>query len=680
MKDNNKSYKRGVQAAYYWNKAAGLYILNSREVLQVGNDCYYNVLLPAAWCLNIEEQKWEGRTIKELWQTLEQIAQDLELKAQGDKATRLCVFVDSFRVSFEYLKEGREFLDIVAKDWGKPIKALDSSGIEFRSLDDYRGQEEVQNLEPMDIINISPSTPLTPQELHKIATNSTAIMEYIQKHIKLYNGAANIALTSVRTKATMKHELYNKQNRANTVKLFDKLTLEPEEYKHCLAAMWGGFSYTNPKHESMLCSNIRAYDINSDYLAQQFCRLMPMDKRDTYKNPKGSILKDILRMSTAAGVPILSIVYVEAENIKTNNTELAFLINAEDRFKCEGIKEHQGHIIEAKKLAGWMSILDYHLISTFYKTDSTKLTIKEAIVFNSGLMPNAFINEALRRYKAKTAMKGDKEADPATYADHKSNINAGFGIHAQSILKDSWKLYKGNWGPIHKNDQDITKEMGRKYGRFQWLPWGVFISAWARFQLLSTISQAIRGQSDWLTADTDSCYFINPDSVAKYVIAEINKQTRQSMLWAMDERNKQGGNYKVEDWELRDSKGNLHSLGAFEIDGEYNKAKSLHAKCHLFQDKAGEWKLTLAGTPNKPAKQFITATPNPWATFDSGLILPASPQGKCIDKPLQASDPTQKLPPIYYKDRDGKQCTIELHAFFVRLFVPFSLSTIEQDI
>jgi len=690
IKTMGLSYKRfgKGRGVHYINAPAGLYIAYSQTVLPMARD-FGKCLVPFAWCLKVGDYMAEGRTVGELWQELDDIAAQLELDA---KTKRLAVYVEDLSTVFQSLRMMQAFPEVLAKGYNKPLKAMKDNGIEFRSLSDYRGQEEVQNFREFKTDDaIGPDTPLKFEEVLQIKMNACAIVDYVQQHIDIYKGIGRISLTMVaRTRGITKHDMYDKDNREAMTKLFKTLELSPETYRECLEALWGGFAYTPDMAAGCIFENLEAYDENSAYLAQMYVRPMPMHLIKTYKEPGPEVCQWIKESRMRGGTSILSIVYLSIDGLEVGEHGIATLLERHAKNE-RGLECNQGHILNAEHLECWCTNLDLFLIELLYKVDSIK--ILKAHIFAADLLPNCMIKSLLDKYKIKTMNKGDEAMrHSAIYLDAKSSLGAAFGVHAMNIIKDEYKYTKTlhtnrdgqtvwDWtwvtdkGEEAYKDSKIRKEMEKSRGRFQWLPAGIFIAAWARFCLVSTIySVCTKTTTRVLTDDTDSAYFYNMTEEARAIIDKYNARLREHLTFVTAERNSRGGEFKEEDWELKDAKGNLHSLGAFEPDGKYAKAKSLHAKCHLFQKPDGSYKLTLAGQPNDKALEYLLEQPDPFAAFSAGLVIPAERSGKYLDTYIESPQPFA----VSFKDRDGKINMLIMQHTIARKPISFSVDDVED--
>ena len=690
IKEMGLSYKRfgKGRGVHYLNAPAGLYIAYSQTVLPMARD-FGKCLVPFAWCLKVGEYMTSGRTIGELWEELDTIAVELELDA---KTKRLAVYVEDLSTVFQSLRMMQAYPEVLAKGYNKPLKAMKDNGVEFRSLSDYRGQEEVQNFKEFKTDEaIGPDTPLKFEEVLQIKMNACAIVDYVQQHIDMYDGIGKMALTMVgRLRSITKHDMYNKDNREAITKLFKTLELKPETYRECLEALWGGFAYTPDMAAGCIFENIEAYDENSAYLAQMYAQPMPMHLIKTYKEPGPEVCKWIEDSKTEGGISILSIIYISIDGLEVGEHGIATLLERHAKNE-KGLETNQGHILSAEHLECWCTSLDLFLIKLLYKVDSIK--ILKAHIFAADLLPNCMVKSLLDKYKIKTINKGDEAMKhSAIYLDAKSSLGAGFGVHAMNIIKDEYtyaqttyttrsgQTIKGwTWvtdkGEEEYKDSKIRKEMNKTRGRFQWLPWGIFIAAWARFCLVTTIySVCTKTNTRILTDDTDSAYFYNMTKEARTIIDKYNARLRKQMQTVTAERNRRGGEFKEEDWELKDAKGNLHSLGAFEPDGTYIKAKSLHAKCHLFKEPDGSYKLTLAGQPNDKAIAYLLEQPDPFAAFSKGLVIPAERSGKYLDTYIESPLPFA----VTFTDRDGNANTLVMQHAIARKPIAFSVDDVED--
>lgn len=149
---------------------------------------------------------------------------------------------------------------------------------------------------------------------------------------------------------------------------------------------------------------------------------------------------------------------------------------------------------------------------------------------------------------------------------------------AQNPLKISFDFFDNDF---HLREIDPAKELA-KYNRNAFLvyQWGVFCTSWARFELQKMISIAgdgVKTESCFVYADTDSVkYTGNIDK-------GLEEYNRRQM-----EISKSNGAY------AEDKNGNIHYMGVFEREADYDKFRTWGAKRYCYEQN-GELFVTTAG-------------------------------------------------------------------------------------
>lgn len=234
-----------------------------------------------------------------------------------------------------------------------------------------------------------------------------------------------------------------------------------------------------------------------------------------------------------------------------------------------------GRILYAQYLETTITDIDYDIISAMYEWENP--CIFDSWYARYGDLPLQFTDVIKEMYRDKTALKGDKEKE-ILYEKIKSMINALYGMTAQNPLKLSFDFFNNDY---HLKELDPPEEL-RRYNKKAFLvyQWGVWVTAWARWELQLMIDNAgdgVHTESAFIYTDTDSVKFIG--DISEKLDQYNNRQIEQSVSTNA---------YAI------DSKGITHYMGVYEVEKTYDRFITWGAKRYAF-DLDGETYVTTAG-------------------------------------------------------------------------------------
>lgn len=263
--------------------------------------------------------------------------------------------------------------------------------------------------------------------------------------------------------------------------------------------------------------------------------------------------------------------------------------------KCWNIRGgvyDNGRILGADHFETTLTDIDFRIVVSMYKING--VSISDAWFARYGYLPDEFRNLICQYYEIKTALKGD-DSQKVYYDKVKNKINALYGMTAQNPVKED--IIYAQWEEVEQyylrhpdefapapganfipNDNKTPEEMLAKYNRRAFLvyQWGVWVTAHARRELQEMIDLA---GDNFVYTDTDSVKYIGEIDMSEY-----NNRITQ--------RSKNNGACAV------DSKGNLHCMGVYEREDDYERFVTLGAKKYGY-DQFGECHVTCAGVNKK---------------------------------------------------------------------------------
>jgi len=228
-------------------------------------------------------------------------------------------------------------------------------------------------------------------------------------------------------------------------------------------------------------------------------------------------------------------------------------------------------------------------------------------------MPTPFIRGILDLYEKKTILKGDK-AHALDYMIAKNMLNAGYGMTVTNIIRMILE-YSNEYGFLAPEPPSLVDEIekyNKKYNRFLYYPWGVWVTAHVRRTLYRTI--LVVG-SDYVYSDTDSVKCLNQAAHTK-VFETYNSFIMESIQKAVARTR-----IPYEKFAPTNSKGKSFPIGQWEFEGTYDRFKTLGRKRYLV-DESGKLSITVAGL-NKGAIEYINRDGNAFEEFKDGMEIPA---------------------------------------------------------
>ena len=167
----------------------------------------------------------------------------------------------------------------------------------------------------------------------------------------------------------------------------------------------------------------------------------------------------------------------------------------------------------------------------------------------------------------------------------KEMVNAVYGMMVMALIRPELIFDEESNEVLLSEEADLEKQLKAStknpYLAYQW---GVWITAWARWDL----EQGIRiAGEDFVYADTDSVKFLGEHDFTAY-----NEEAKARSL-------KHGAFAK-------DPAGNTHYMGVFEDEGVYEEFKTMGAKKYAYR-KDGKLGVTISGVGKKLGAEELEA-------------------------------------------------------------------------
>lgn len=569
-----------------------------------------------------------GRTWHEWLQAVYVIAGELQLGA--DK--KLIIFVHNLSYEFNWIRKYFNWERVFAIEKRKPLECYAECGIVFRcsyllsgeSLEQVGNKISVQKkVGQLDYKLIRHSnTPLTDEELEYCIYDVIVVMEYIKQQIELNGGRiTKIPLTKtgyVRNYCRKECLPSNSGGWFRYRRLMKNLTITPAEYLLLHAAFQGGFTHACARKSHRVFKNVASYDFTSSYPAVMVLEKFPMSRAYSAVIKTPEELHRYLKMYCCL---FRITIYNLDEKLTADHP-----ISAS---RCDEIEDDildNGRIVSAGRVTLVMTDVDFRIFEKFYTCDS--YTITDFHYYYKGYLPTPFIRSILGLYKDKTELKGvkGKEHD---YMLSKELLNSAYGMIVTNIIRDEI-TYDDEWTVTPVSDvSDKLNKYNESKKRFLYYPWGVWVTAYARYNLFTAIEAC---GPDYIYADTDSIKLTNADKY-KHYFEEYNER-----ILGKIKRSSAHHNLSEELYMPKTIKGDTKVIGQWDYEGTYTRFKTLGAKRYMTEDAEG-LSIIVSGINKNTALPYILKYTDPFKAFNNNMYIPPEYTGKnihtYIDEPIQ---------------------------------------------
>lgn len=569
-----------------------------------------------AWCFGVNGRVVYGRTWTEFIELIDNIVKIFDIAPNR----MMLVYIHNLGYEFQFFRKLFEWIKVFAVDTRKPVYATTSFGIEFRCsniLSGYKLETVGKNLNKYKVDKLvgdldykllrHTKTPLTDKELQYLYHDVFIVMSYIQEEIEYCGSIIKIPLTSTGYVRELTRERCLKgSDRFKYVNMIKHLTVTPEEYLFMRRTYMGGFTHANVQHVGDIIYNVDSYDFTSSYPAVMLSELYPMSKPFKVKIKNKEHLKKCLRKYCCMFEIILT--NVESKVLYEN------YISSSKCFILENPLLNNGRVYKADRLGLYVTELDFKIITQMYSFKELK--IGTFYCMYKGYLPKPIIEVILELYNAKTKLKGVAGSE-AEYLRSKERLNSLYGMEVTDIYRvidgyenNSW--YREN--PILKDEID---KYNNNRNRFLYYAWGVWVTAYARYNLFTGINEC---KEDYRYSDTDSIKIVNSHKHQSY-FERYNKEVYNKCVRCLKHYGLDINLLKPQTIE-----GIEKVIGVWDYEGRYTRFKTLGAKRYIYE-KDGDIHITIAGVNKSAGKKFLLTTfkthDNIFMNFKEDLYFPA---------------------------------------------------------
>ena len=566
-----------IGARDYWKECSGYDI----ETTRISDYAFmYH------WQWSMGKRVFLGRT----WKQYETWCEALQKYLKRYKL-RLLVWVANLGHEFAFLQYRHKWSSVFAKTATKPLKAA-TGKIEFRECLTISGAGGLENL----------AKNYCTTKKQKNDLDYAKIRNHYSKLNKIEKGycIADVAILSewaAYMYTTYIHEPGDKMPMTQTgicrkavddaaratgsyaqikeaVKnLYPK---KKEQYDYLMYHLFrGGFTHANAYWASSddvneIVPNVIGFDYTSSYPAVMLqsaykypvARFVPIELEHDGKQITDS------RLNLDKNALIITIRFrgLKPRSMHTIESDHK-IINAKG-FAPEGVYLDNGRVICAESMTVCLTELDYIIYTWFYKWESIEIINCQCAP--KGNLPKYLTKPLLAAYVKKCQLKAADMDHTPEYQNAKAIVNSFYGMCVQRLVFVDWYFdpedHKRPWHdrvskvPYWRQIQD---KLLSPY-------WGIWVTAWARYKLLSVVHQLDPDKSYFnvVYCDTDSIYMIDTPR-GRQIIKEHNAEIAK---------------YNAElPQECRGKKNGKGALGCFDpIDnGVHYRFKTLGAKRYI---------------------------------------------------------------------------------------------------
>ena len=589
--------KEGKSTIRYLNSANAFDIETSSFYDNNGNKraCMYLFM----FC--IDGTTFYGRT----WAEFRWVLQELQIRYQLDYYKRMVIYVHNLAYEFQFLINRAKLYKIFARKKRHPIKCLVEEGLEFRCSYFLSGLSLAKTAEEITDINIEKKegdldyrkirhqlTPLTDDELQYGEYDVLCVYHFIRGEIKKNGDITKVPLT--KTGYVRKYCREYIRTHTNYGRYREKILKEAPTDKELFIllnrAFAGGYTHANCNYIFDEVENVYSIDFTSSYPTQMIAHKFPRGK--FIKRNVISIEQFYEFINTYACV-----FEIKLKNVTSKTAHHIWSVS-----KCKyGTTKHynavndNGRIVCSDEIYTYMTDVDFINFSKFYKFEIEEINNMWCTYYS--YLPKQLIECVLKFYGDKTTLKGVIGKEDF-YLIAKGMLNALYGMCVTNPINDDILFDDEEWKEIEPDMEDALEKAYNNQNQFLCYQWGVWITAWARYELLSGVLEI---NDDVLYCDTDSIKFVNYNKHKKY-IEDYNRKVGEKLKTTLD--------YYDIDFNLtrpKTIKGKEKPLGVWDCEFDfdekgkaipsYDKFKTLGAKRYM-TEKGGKLHMTVSGLSN----------------------------------------------------------------------------------
>lgn len=171
-------------------------------------------------------------------------------------------------------------------------------------------------------------------------------------------------------------------------------------------------------------------------------------------------------------------------------------------------------------------------------------------------------------------------------------FNSIYGMCVTNEIRDNVIYNNIEWDEVELTNEEIIEKLNeQKENPFLSYSYGVWVTAYARYNLLSNL---VKLDNKVIYSDTDSLKLEEGFDIK--VIEDYNKNVIEKIKKVSNDLK-----IPIEKFSPLDKDGKAHTIGLFDFDGFYKEFKTLGAKKYSYIDKDNNIHITVSGVPKKGA-------------------------------------------------------------------------------
>lgn len=606
-------HKKGTQKKYF---SSVLSFDIETSSLEIEGEKVSNMYI---WQVAYQDNVLYGR----YWKDFISFIAKLHARKQTTQNNRIIIYVHNLSYEFQFIYKFFPWLDVFAISERKPIYACTSFGIEFRCsfiLSGYKLETLAKNLHDkkysklvgeLDYTLIRHNdTELTKNELDYCFNDVLIVTQYIKEQIEEYGDITKVPLTQTgKVRNYVKKECFKNPSYKYFIK---DLTLERVEYENLLLCYSGGFTHSSVLNTDVVIENVSSYDFTSSYPYVMLSEKYPIGKGKKV---------EITSINQALG---LLVNYCCLFTARFTGVKPKFVYESILQYsKCYDVENpilNNGRIVSCDKCTIVLNEIDFYNLNNFYTFEH--IEVSDFYVYEKDYLPREIIESILTLYEKKTELKG-VEGKEKEYLNSKEMLNSIYGMCVTNTMKEHIIFDGVEWKKDTSfNINESIDKYNNDKSRFLFYPWGVWVTSYARRNLLNGVLNIGR---DYIYSDTDSIKLTNRENHLEY-FTQYNDLVKEK-LYNMCKH------YDIDfsRCEPKTIKGVKKLLGVWDYEGTYSRFKTLGAKKYMIEEN-GNYSITVAGLPKKAIDYIMRESKRmditPFSFFHNDMYIPENFTGK----------------------------------------------------
>lgn len=585
------------------------------------------------WQFGINDVVIMGRTWLELISLLDRIKELIK----PEKSHRLLVAVHNLTFEFSFMRDWLNITESFLKEQRNPLTIEHDNFIIFfdtlaltqcklkKLAETYCNTRKCVGDLDYEKIRVSSNeyvTPLNDLELSYCHNDVLILCEYMRFYNDTYLANKKRPLTAtgiLNDEIKEQFKAYCETHKNHKLKV--QLS-QPKKDEYETLMFWcyrGGYVHGNMYYidEELNDIDIMGVDFTSSYPACMLFSRYGLKWRKAYNIRTIEDIHDLYNNGRA------SIFMIELYNVKNRGAH-----SIESASKCielDGAVLDNGRVMKCDKMLVYLTMLDLFNYERFYTFSNYK--IYNVSIAKMEYLPEYLINPMLNYYTLKNELKHKGLDDTQEYKTAKSRVNSFYGLTVKRVPLKRVIYAGGKW--LETDATPYEKQVEKK----ALTPHiGVFISSWARYNLLQTVAE--------LEENGVNCYYMDTDSIKC-----DDNETSRAIINAYNEHIK-----TLTDDAIKRTGCNefVRGLGEFDIEfgagskhGKITNCKILGAKRYILTTETGYNLQTIAGLPKQwifeqvknPISEYYNK--NPFDIFtDDMRAIDCKLTTKYIDEPF----------------------------------------------